>query len=81
MATPRSRRVSKATKSGKGIFGGKVFVLCGEFEKPHTTIKGWIEFQGGRVEQIVTKETTHLICTMEDFKSKANNGENILPLF
>lgn len=79
---PKSAVHSKSLKSQKlrkGIFSGKVFVLSGEFEKPHSTIERWIEHLGGRVEKKVTSETTYLICTMKDFKNKVTHGKPTLP--
>ncbi|TAQ84637.1 hypothetical protein B7494_g7041 [Chlorociboria aeruginascens] len=55
----------------KQIFTGKVMSLCGEWKgRKHEQIKKWIELHGGRVEKEVTEMTTHLICSIENFKKK-----------
>jgi len=36
---------------------------------------GWIKTHGGRVEREVGEETTHLICSIEDYKKRTSQGK------
>lgn len=41
---------------------------------PHEKIARWITQHGGIFEREVSKETTHLICTIEEYKNKSVQG-------
>jgi hypothetical protein len=77
---PRRTIPQRPGNSRRGIFSKMVFVLSGDFEKSHQKMEAWIGGQGGRVDKVVTSETTHLICTMDDFKNKVTHGKCIICL-
>jgi BRCA1 C Terminus (BRCT) domain len=64
-------------KKGPPIFLNKVFAITGDFglKNTHESIKRWISYHSGQVRGEVTKETTHLICSIEDYKKKAPHGK------
>lgn len=68
------RKIPIPLKGRKAIFSGKTFVLCGEFPNSHNMMEGWITHHGGRVDKLVTNETTHLVCTMDNFKNNVSDG-------
>ena len=65
-------------KGRNAVFTGKVFVISGEFKDSHENMEKWIVRHGGRVDKVVTDETTHLVCTMQNFKDKVTHGESIV---
>lgn len=70
---------TKAGPKVKQIFVGKVMVLAGEFpDESHEKISGWITAHGGQRDREVTDDTTHLICTIEEYKKKTAAGEILL---
>jgi NAD-dependent DNA ligase len=73
---PNATKLQKAAGGRKAIWAGKVFVLSGDLHPQynHEDIERWILHHGGRVHTEVTRETTHLICTMEEFKNKVTHG-------
>jgi NAD-dependent DNA ligase len=71
------RKLSTPLKGRKAVFAGKVFVLSGEFPNQHGVMEGWITHHGGRVDKVVTDETTHLVCTMDNFKNKVSDGMHL----
>ena len=69
---------SRPKKASKQIFRGKVFVLSGESgltNGTHANISKWIIGHGGQMEKNVSENTTHLICTIENFKNKVREGK------
>lgn len=77
-AKPLIRKTSMPLKGRSAVFVGKVFVLSGEFPNHHDVMEGWITHHGGRVDKAVTDETTHLVCTMDNFKNKVRHGKALL---
>ena len=78
-AKPSIRIKTSVPLKGRGaVFVGKVFVMSGEFPNHHDVVEGWITHHGGRVDKVVTDETTHLVCTMDNFKNKVRNGKVLL---
>lgn len=69
------KKPSTPMKGRKAVFVGKVFVLSGEFPNAHGVMEGWITRHSGRVDKVVTDETTHLVCTMDNFKNKVSDGK------
>src|SRR5438270_14081588 len=65
-------KLQKVAEGRKAIWAGKVFVLLGDLHPQynHGDIERWILHHGGRVHKEVTNETTHLVCTMKEFKNK-----------
>jgi hypothetical protein len=63
-------------KKGPPVFLGKVFAITGNFglSNTHTSIERWIICHSGRVMKEVTEETTHLICSIGDYKKKVPQG-------
>ena len=51
--------------------------FSGDFGKgwEHEKMAGWIKAHGGRVEREVGEETTHLICSIEDYKKRTSQGK------
>lgn len=72
------RKPSMPLKGRNAVFTGKVFVISGEFKDSHENMEKWIVRHGGRVDKVVTDETTHLVCTMQNFKDKVTHGESIV---
>jgi len=72
------RKTSIPLKGRSAVFVGKVFVMSGEFPNHHDVMEGWITHHGGRVDKVITDETTHLVCTMDNFKNKVPHGTFLL---
>ena len=68
---------AKSCKRMKQIFLGKVFSFSGEFGEnwSHEQMANWIRAHGGRYEREVSDATTHLICSIEHYKEKTNQGK------
>ena len=77
---PNATKPQKTAEGRKAIWAGKVFVLLGDLhpQYSHGDIERWILHHGGRVHKEVTSETTHLICTIEEFKNKVTHGGTFL---
>lgn len=76
--TFKRTRVTKATQL-KQIFRGMEMSLSGSFtgcdkSLPHDQIAKWITLHGGSFEREVTDNTTHLICSIEDYKKSTPQG-------
>jgi hypothetical protein len=69
---------SKAPKRMKQIFVGKVFSFSGDFGQnwSHEQMANWIKAHGGRYEKEVFDDTTHLICSMEHYVQKTEQGKS-----
>lgn len=69
---------AKSSKRMKQIFVGKVFSFSGDFGAnwAHEQVANWIKAHGGKYEREVTDDTTHLICTIEHYKQKTDQGKN-----
>jgi hypothetical protein len=65
---------AKAGMVMKQIFTKQVMVLAGEFDETYEQIAGWITAHGGRRDREVTEETTHLICSIAEFKKATPAG-------
>jgi hypothetical protein len=82
---PKAEKSGKFTKHRKGaavkqIFRGKEMSLSGKFfscgkTASHEQIGGWISSHGGTFVTEVTDSTTHLICSIEDFKKRTEQGK------
>lgn len=74
------KKAAKSCKPLKQVFKGKVisslglFENCGKMHGPEDIAK-WVVSHGGRYEKQVTEDTTHLICSIEDFKKKHPQGK------
>jgi NAD-dependent DNA ligase len=60
----------------KQIFRGKIFSFSGDFGEnwAHEQMADWIKAHGGQYEREVSANTTHLICTVEHYKKKTDQG-------
>jgi hypothetical protein len=68
---------AKGSKKMKPIYAGKSMSFSGVFggsNWTHEKMAGWIELHGGECTPEVTEETTHLICTIEDYKKQTPQG-------
>lgn len=67
---------AKSSKRMKQIFVGKSFSFSGDFGEnwTHEQMAQWIKVHGGRYEREVSDDTTHLICTISDYKAKTRQG-------
>lgn len=74
---PIQKRKAKAEKPCKQIFQDMTFSCSGNFGDgwEHDKMAGWVRKHGGVWESEVSDETTHLICTVEDYKKKTNQGK------
>lgn len=73
------KRAAKNGKPLKQIFKGKFISSVGQFENcgrilGPVDIAGYIENHGGVYEKEVTNRTTHLICSIEEYKRKHEQG-------
>jgi hypothetical protein len=48
---------------------------------PHENIVKWFTAHGGTHEREVSKETTHLICSIEEYKKKGPQGMSFFVSF
>jgi hypothetical protein len=50
--------------------------ISGDFGEgwSHEDMSRWIKLHGGQYEKEVTEETTHLICTIDDYTKKSSQG-------
>lgn len=73
-------KIAKSAKAMKPIFRGKVMSFSGDFGEnwTHEQMANWIKLHGGEYVREITEGTTHLICTIEDYKRKTVQG--ICPL-
>ena len=73
---PIKARKIKNEKSGKPIFKGMTFSFSGNFGDgwEHEKMVQWVKHHAGVWESEVSDDTTHLICTIEDFKKKTQQG-------
>ena len=76
LSKSKSTKSANSQKKGLPIFLGKVFAVTGDFgpSYPHIGISRWITCHGGEVKNEVTEETTHLICSIGDYKKKVPHG-------
>jgi NAD-dependent DNA ligase len=67
---------SKGSKPMKQIFRRKIFSFSGDFGEnwAHEQMADWIKAHGGQYEREVSANTTHLICTVEHYKKKTDQG-------
>jgi hypothetical protein len=77
------RKRTKKEKPMKAIFKGLMMSICGnhfKFDKSLTyeSIAQYITLHGGTYEREVTDDTTHLICSIEEYKKKGPQGK-LLP--
>jgi len=86
--TPNPIQVRKAAtkkeRPMKAIFKGKVMSIAGSImttskndPQPITyeSISRWITAHGGTYEKKVGPETTHLICSIEEYKKRTEQGK------
>jgi hypothetical protein len=78
-----NRKHTKKEKPMKAIFKDLTMSICGNHsnsDKPLTyeNIAQYITLHGGTYEREVTDDTTHLICSIEEYKKKGVQG-NLLP--
>jgi NAD-dependent DNA ligase len=73
---PIKTRKAKKEKKCKQVFAGLTMSCTGNFggNWEHEKIRGWIKAHGGDWESDVSDDTTHLICTIEDYKKKTQQG-------
>jgi hypothetical protein len=50
--------------------------VSGDFgeSRSHSAMERWIGANGGKFATAITDDTTHLVCTYEDWKQKAEKG-------
>jgi hypothetical protein len=77
------RKRTKKEKPMKAIFKGLTMSICGnhfKFDKclNYESIAQYITLHGGTYEREVTDDTTHLICSIEEYKMKGIQG-NLFP--
>ncbi|TVY82888.1 hypothetical protein LSUE1_G006211, partial [Lachnellula suecica] len=70
-------RPPKKEKPQKQIFKGLVMSFSGTFinlgkPEPHEQVAKWVRVHGAQYEREVTELTTHLICSIEDYKKKTS---------
>jgi hypothetical protein len=73
------RKRTKKEKPMKAIFKGLTMSICGnhfKFDKSLTyeSIAQYITLHGGSYEREVTDDTTHPICSIEEYKKKGPQG-------
>lgn len=76
--TTKITKVLKPGKVMKQIFLGKVMSFSGDFSDinwDHEKMANWIKAHGGDYVREVTDDTTHLICTIKDYKKKTTQGD------
>lgn len=75
-SNPIKARKANAEKPLKQIFKGFSFSFSGSFGDgwAHEDMARWIKTHGGEYEAEVSEDTTHLICTIEDYKKKTQQG-------
>jgi len=75
---PAKKAQSKAPSRGvKQIFKGLVISFSGDFggdSWSHESMGRWFTLHGGVWEREVCEDTTHLICSIDDYKKKAPQG-------
>lgn len=74
----------KKEKMMKPIFRGLTMSATGKFINSdklvtHEQVAKYITAHGGDFESVVTNCTTHLICSIEDFKKKTTQGKFLPP--
>jgi hypothetical protein len=92
--TPNTIQVRKAAtkkeRPMKAIFKGKVMSIAGSVmttskndPQPITyeSISRWITAHGGTYEKKVGPETTHLICSIEEYKKRTEQGKYSIHIF
>lgn len=69
---------TKAPKRMKQIFAGRSFSFSGDFGHnwAHEQMANWIRAHGGLYEREVSEDTTHLVCTIEDYEKKTEQGRS-----
>lgn len=55
---------------------GLTIAATGDFgkERSHENIKRWVEKNGGQWAMKMSEDVTHLVCTKEDYRTKAPMG-------
>jgi hypothetical protein len=76
---PIKARKEKVDKLCKPIFKGFNFSFSGNFTElddkwDHDSMIRWIKCWGGAYQSQVSNDTTHLICTVKDYKKKTDQG-------
>lgn len=76
---PIKQRKAKATKQCKQIFAGMSFSFAGNFGDnwSYEKMSGWVRAHGGEHESVVSEDTTHLVCTIEEYKKRTKQGSFI----
>ncbi|KAH7318239.1 poly polymerase catalytic domain-containing protein [Stachybotrys elegans] len=64
---PRRRAAQKAATPPPSPLEGCAIALSGKFDTTHAALEQVIQGLGGTVTKSITKNTTHLVCTDEDF--------------
>jgi hypothetical protein len=69
-------RKTKDEKFGKPIFKGMTFSFSGDFGDgwEHEKMAKWVRHHAGVWQSEVSDDTTHLICTIGDYKKKTQQG-------
>lgn len=73
------KKAAKNVKPLKAIFKRKYISSVGQFENSGKllgadAIADYVTAHGGTYERQVTPDTTHLICTIEEYKKKNTQG-------
>ena len=71
----------KAQKMLKPIFRGKVMAFSGDFGAgwSHDQMSNWIRLHAGEYVRDISPKTTHLICSIEDYKKRTPQGMFYFP--
>ena len=75
-----TRKPKKNERLEKAVFKGLTISFAGSFSGtsgailPYEQMAKWVTLHGGHYEKEVTEDTTHLICSIEEYKRKGPQG-------
>jgi len=78
--TSKPAKPAKASKPEKAIFRGLSVSIAGNIinskgeSEPYENIIRWFRLHGGNYDQEVQSDTTHLICSIEEYKARGPQG-------
>ncbi|MCS6847923.1 MAG: NAD-dependent DNA ligase LigA [Anaerolineae bacterium] len=71
------QEVRSAEARAEGPLAGRTFVITGTLSKPREAIAAWIESQGGKVTDSVSKNTSYLVVGDAPGASKINKARQL----
>jgi len=71
------QEVRSMTARAEGPFAGRVFVITGTLSQPREAIAAWIEAQGGKVTDSVSRNTAYLVVGDAPGASKINKARQL----